>query len=243
MKRNSPISGPGFTLIELLVVIAVIAILAGLLFPVFAQAREKARQAACLSNLKQIGLAIRMYAEDNDDRYPGGPPGVSSFFYVPGPKGSWTNLRSITPGLLPYTKNTQIFLCPSDPNGDRFNPNAEMMRYTYKGQGGMISGLSWSSLPAGSPSVSGQPITFGAIRRPALLDIATDVELRYHAMVAQGSGQYNACYADGHVKFTRFLAGLPLEQNPYTWNQYNPAQPVNLEKPCSPTCAEEATRD
>src|SRR6266511_5057775 len=60
----------GFTLIELLVVIAVIAILAALLFPVFAQAREKARQAACFSNLKQIGLALNLYLQDYDEHLP-----------------------------------------------------------------------------------------------------------------------------------------------------------------------------
>src|SRR5215472_767833 len=64
MKRN------GFTLIELLIVIAIIAILAAILFPVFAQVREKARQTACLSNLRQIGMATRMYMQDYDDRFP-----------------------------------------------------------------------------------------------------------------------------------------------------------------------------
>src|ERR671930_500085 len=61
----------GFTLIELLVVIAVIAILAAILFPVFAQAREKARQAACLSNCKQLGTALQLYVQDYDERFPG----------------------------------------------------------------------------------------------------------------------------------------------------------------------------
>jgi prepilin-type N-terminal cleavage/methylation domain-containing protein/prepilin-type processing-associated H-X9-DG protein len=99
----------GFTLIELLVVIAIIAILAAILFPVFARAREKARQNSCLSNEKQIGLGILMYAQDYDERFP--------------LARRWNTVYEeplITPSNLvwfqaitPYVKNTQIFLCPS----------------------------------------------------------------------------------------------------------------------------------
>ncbi len=101
----------GFTLIELLVVIAIIAILAAILFPVFARAREKARQANCTSNLKQIGLAVEMYAQDHDgllplaNQYPAEPPPDDG--YHQGPPG-------IQHVVEPYTKNQQIFKCPSD---------------------------------------------------------------------------------------------------------------------------------
>lgn len=88
----------GFTLIELLVVIAIIAILAAILFPVFARAREKARQTACLSNVKQIALGMLMYAQDYDERLCAG--------YVYG-IGGWFDF------IMPYVKNSQIFTCPS----------------------------------------------------------------------------------------------------------------------------------
>ncbi len=90
----------GFTLIELLVVIAIIAILAAILFPVFARAREKARQSSCLSNQKQIGLAMMMYVSDYDDRW-------MSVYDDGAGRIIWADK------ILPYTKNRQIFVCPS----------------------------------------------------------------------------------------------------------------------------------
>src|SRR4028118_570049 len=94
----------GFTLIELLVVIAIIAILAAILFPVFARARENARRASCLSNAKQIGLGVMQYAQDYDEKLP--------FSYTnPGPGGIWADT------IQPYVKNYQMFKCPSNPPG------------------------------------------------------------------------------------------------------------------------------
>lgn len=91
----------GFTLIELLVVIAIIAILAAILFPVFARAREKARQASCLSNQKQMGLAYTMYAQDFDERGPCADYMAGSW------RMSWDAL------LYDYVKNEPIFICPT----------------------------------------------------------------------------------------------------------------------------------
>jgi prepilin-type N-terminal cleavage/methylation domain-containing protein/prepilin-type processing-associated H-X9-DG protein len=95
----------GFTLIELLVVIAIIAILAAILFPVFARARENARRASCQSNLKQIGLGVAQYTQDYDESYP------IPYSQVTSSPAAWATWRQI---IQPYVKSTQLFRCPSN---------------------------------------------------------------------------------------------------------------------------------
>lgn len=99
----------GFTLIELLVVIAIIAILAAILFPVFAKAREKARQSACLSNMKQIGLGLMQYVSDYDEVYP------LSYYYPNGTGGS-TGYCQWSAMIKPYVTSNQVWVCNSDSN-------------------------------------------------------------------------------------------------------------------------------
>jgi prepilin-type N-terminal cleavage/methylation domain-containing protein/prepilin-type processing-associated H-X9-DG protein len=116
----------GFTLIELIVVIAIIGLLAAILFPVFARAREKARQATCQSNLKQLGLAFQQYIHDNDERYPmtyncaacvvpcGSAPLPACTVNAPGPYKWWPSM------IYPYVGNKEVFKCPSI--GAEYNP-------------------------------------------------------------------------------------------------------------------------
>jgi len=102
----------GFTLIELLIVIAIISILAAILFPVFARARENARRTSCMSNLKQMGLASLMYTQDYDEKY---PPAFVVITSQPAPYGAfWHSPDWYWQQLLhPYTKSDQVYWCPS----------------------------------------------------------------------------------------------------------------------------------
>src|SRR5690554_2162755 len=107
-------SKSGFTLIELLVVIAIIAILAAILFPTFARAREKAREVACMSNMRQIGLGFAMYVEDHR-RLPWDDQTVGGLGEGTAPTWTWRLM------LQPYIRNTQIFVCPTAPRLSDFD--------------------------------------------------------------------------------------------------------------------------
>jgi len=128
----------GFTLIELLVVIAIIAILAAILFPVFAKAREKARQSSCLNNVKQLSLAVFQYAQDYDEMLP-----VYVNPFVPSGSRYWFEV------CRPYMKNTQIMTCPS------------RAKVTY-GYGWNIDQMGY-----GSSSGCGPAVAYAEIAKPA----------------------------------------------------------------------------
>lgn len=144
MKRQ------GFTLIELLVVIAIIAILAAILFPVFAQAREKARATSCLSNMKQIALAFSMYQIDQDGCF---PSVYDDSLGYPAGRIIWADK------IMPYIKNRDIFACPGGPNTINLTPepgtwpnNLQGTRYSmnmvhgWHWPEGTVNGTGWASI-------------------------------------------------------------------------------------------------
>jgi prepilin-type N-terminal cleavage/methylation domain-containing protein/prepilin-type processing-associated H-X9-DG protein len=164
-----------FTLIELLVVIAIIAILAAILFPVFARARENARRASCMSNLKQFGLAMTQYTQDYVEHY---PPSSSGGHGPNPPGGAWllgndsdgNPVQSWAQILYPYHKSMQIFVCPSG--------ESTYTDYPIRGH----YGANWQLIQ--QPAVS-DPLSIAAVAAPA----------NTYAMM--DAGFYTASYSTG----------------------------------------------
>ena len=183
----------GFTLIELLVVIAIIAILAAILFPVFAQARSKARQAGCLSNMKQLGLAWVMYAQDYDETSPN--PGFLGRIWVKdfGNKPTRTDDMYFQDLIRPYAKNEDFAYCPSVGKdylwlwkGGGFKSTLRVNGTSY-----WYNWFYWNGAPLAKVNkVADSPIT---IDMPYGADYPT---------LPHNNG-IDVAYADGHAKYVR----------------------------------------
>ncbi len=213
-----------FTLIELLVVIAIIAILAAILFPVFAQARERARQTACLSNTKQLGTAFMMYVQDYDEMV---PHHFGAADAAPRPRNTKYNSgRSWPLQLFPYVKNKDVFDCPSSP--EKVSPvypqgltNWTGERVTYKGNymfnydgitygtGMTIAGL---SEPASTYMLYDGAEFASVYGRDTWESFLSQLDLNLNCGVEPQTGGYtksnalrhfkrtNVAFADGHAK-------------------------------------------
>ena len=213
----------GFTLIELLVVVAIISVLAAILFPVFARARENARRASCLSNMKQIGLGMMQYTQDYDEQYPlakidaqqtdPSMPG-SKFIVTAGTVCTAGNCITWMDLLQPYTKSVQIFVCPSARNKE----NEKFPSYGYSNAIG--SGTARASYDSTLPSATYPPLKLAQIQRPAEVyavmennySSATAVSPKTQRNFANGTKTErlrvtphleggNVAFADGHVKW------------------------------------------
>ncbi len=228
MSRRS-----GFTLIELLVVIAIIAILAAILFPVFARARAKAQQTGCLSNLKQLGLAHAMYASDYDNRmcgstWTGTPPFTTAT--PPCTSISYTLWAQV---LAPYIKNQGILVCPGDSNPlypknhtayAPCNPDAPFVSYTWNRMDrDTVLGITFGGWPVCGPQ-AGRALDDNLIDLPTTLQLVDSVGGHpnnyacYNIPSCGFSGVtgsfisnrhndgFNALWLDGHVSWKSFNA-------------------------------------
>jgi prepilin-type N-terminal cleavage/methylation domain-containing protein/prepilin-type processing-associated H-X9-DG protein len=216
MKR----SRAGFTLIELLVVIAIIAILAAILFPVFARAREKARQTSCVSNLKQLGLAVIMYTQDYDETY-------SMSLYLAG-----TQAYSMYHVHMPYMKNTQIFQCPTERDAITAAQIIGLGIPLAPGFTGCSYNFNYAVFEDGPNNVLTQAddavVTEGQVGKPAETAGMYDGDLMLSPtpfdspVVARHNFTVNCNFLDGHAKTVKCLDGggswLDLGQLAHTYH-------------------------
>ena len=202
---------PAFTLIELLVVIAVIAIIAAILFPVFAQARDKARQAACLSNEKQIALAISMYRQDWDGAGPfcGWPPGPHWEFNTHSPTSHYEFEWQFT--IQPYLKNASVLRCPSDQTPDEERPISyiynEMMSFVREPFSEANYGPIWSATEKNPPPVNGQTLPVSMFREYSQWGNQAQCLVDPQRGLPRHQEGGHAIYMDLHARWVRYGQG------------------------------------
>jgi prepilin-type N-terminal cleavage/methylation domain-containing protein/prepilin-type processing-associated H-X9-DG protein len=189
----------GFTLIELLVVIAIIAILAAILFPVFAKAREKARQTSCLSNIKELALADLMYSQDYDEKVTACATGPGNACQV------WWQL------LQPYLKNSQILFCPSQ-SQQGWGCNYGISHFI----GGGGNGISLAQVAMPSQTVfMGEILIDKVIFWPSEVINGTAV---YDAYTFSGHNEgLNVAWIDGHGKWMKKVTLATGQNNDVNW--------------------------
>jgi prepilin-type N-terminal cleavage/methylation domain-containing protein len=219
-----PVRRSAFTLVELLVVMAVIAILAAILFPVFAQAREKARQSACLSNEKQIAFALAMYRQDWDGAGPfaGWPPGPQWQPNVHLPTSHYEMEWQVT--IQPYLKSTQVLRCPSDtvPFAERpvsylYNEMMSFVRRPYREAAVERSaevvllwegyGPPWSATMKNPPSIGGAAAPANLFREYSEWGNQAQLLVDPAHGLPRHQGGGNAIYMDLHARWSRYGQG------------------------------------
>lgn len=203
--------GQGFTLIELLVVIAVIAILAAILIPVLFSAREKARQIACASDLRQLDMAFALYAQDNDDILPGATDGGRG---GQGVLGGWIDnvlWDTVNPkfdptlgSIYPYVRNPQVYVCPDDSIGSRSGDSYAMNSCACINNGNTQP---HPGKPLGKIAEPSSFLLIGEEGDPSDSRSSTDDGIIWYGinfLSARHSGGSNAAFVDGHVKWYRW---------------------------------------
>lgn len=186
---------PGFTLVELLVVVAIAGILAGLLLPVLAQARDRARQSACASNLRQLGGAVTLYAQDYDEHFPQTHPTATPWSF---PDDEITLTAPWRALLEPYVRSGGLFRCPTDAGVPDWHPTS------YAPNGYTAYGAALAEVAAPAETIYGVELADAALVEdlspwdgPALIREGV-LAARRHA------GGSNYLYVDGHVRWETF---------------------------------------